>query len=154
MRKLLVLLFTIPVLGVAQTSNEEIDYYQSIFGMGKKEVVSQLITLDADKADAFWKLYGEYEMSRKELGKERIALLTKYADNYSVMEASELKSLMMESMSLSEKNEKLIKSFYKRIEKQVDPITAAQFYQVESYLLSEIRAEIFGNIPMVEKIKG
>lgn len=154
MRKFFTAVFAIIVFaGYSQSSTEEIDYYQSIFGMGKKEVVSELLTVEAEKKDAFWSLYDEYESSRKELGKTRIELLSTYAEGYGEMSAEDLKGFMMQSMKLSEQTEKLIKTYYKKLEKDVGAVAAAQFYQVETYLLSEIRVAILGNIPMVEKIK-
>lgn len=154
MKKLLAIaLMLTATIGYSQTATEEIDYYQSIFGMGKKEVVAELIEIKADKAESFWMLYDQYETSRKELGKKRIELLANYANGYGDLNEDELKKLMMESMSLSAQTEKLIKSYYKKVEKEVGAVSAAQFYQVETYLLSEIRVAIWGNIPMVEKIK-
>ena len=145
--------FLVGTAGYSQSATEEIDYYQSIFGMGKKEVVAELIEIEADKIETFWMTYDEYETSRKELGKKRIGLLSTYANKYGKLNEDELKKLMMESMNLSAETEKLIKTYYKKMEKEVGPISAAQFYQVETYLLSEIRVAIWGNIPMVEKIK-
>lgn len=154
MKRLLVISFVLfSLLGFSQSNQEEVDYYQSIFGMGKKQVVAELVSVDPNLKDAFWSLYDEYEVSRKELGKKRIMLLEQYADKYESMNSEELKKLMLESMSLGAENEKLIKTYYKKIEKEVGAVTAAQFYQVESYLISEIRVAIFGNLPMVEKIR-
>ena len=149
---LLAFVFT-TIFGFSQSSMEEVDYYQSIFGMGKKQVVAELITLDPETKDAFWMLYDEYEVNRKELGKKRIALLETYAEKYNNMAPEELKKVMMESMSLNAEGEKLIKSYYKKIEKQVGGVAAAQFYHMEVYLMSEIRVAVFGNIPMVDKIR-
>ncbi|WP_417608372.1 hypothetical protein [Owenweeksia hongkongensis] len=154
MKKLLVLGLVLSMFaGYSQSSKEEVDYYQSIFGMGKKEVVAELISLDAETKDSFLKIYDEYETSRKELGKDRIILLEKYANGYESMSAEELNSIMKESMSLSVKTDKLIGAYYKRLEKEAGVLAASQFYHIESYLVSEIRVAIFGNIPMMEKIK-
>lgn len=36
----------------------------------------------SDNADAFWKIYDEYETERKELGKERIEIIVDYAQSF------------------------------------------------------------------------
>jgi hypothetical protein len=48
---------------------------QSIFYLGIIVLVSDFMNLEGPKADAFWKLYDEYETQRKALGQKRIALL-------------------------------------------------------------------------------
>lgn len=154
MKKVFILSLVLTMFnGFSQSSKEEVDYYQSIFGMGKKQVVAELLTLDEGSKDAFWSLYDEYESNRKELGKQRIALLEKYAEGYNQMNQEELNKVLVESMDLGVKGDKLIKTYYKKINKEVGTVAAAQFYQLEIYLQSEIRVAIFGNIPMVEKIR-
>ena len=66
----------------AQSNKEEIELVQSVFGMEKKAIVAEFVKVDAAQKDAFWALYDEYETKRKELGKNRVALLEDYANNY------------------------------------------------------------------------
>ncbi|MDZ7635194.1 MAG: hypothetical protein U5L72_12515 [Bacteroidales bacterium] len=47
----------------AQSNKEEIDLMQSIFGMEKKAMVSDFLSVEPAQADAFWALYDEYELS-------------------------------------------------------------------------------------------
>ena len=153
MKKMFVLIcLTTAFCMSAQAQKTELDYYQSIYGMEKKAVVSDLIQLKPQQKDAFWALYGQYETSRKALGEKRINLLETYAENYDNMDAGQLNTIVNDAMGQTSKNEKLINTYYKKMKKTVDPVVAAQFYQVETYLHSEIRAAIFGNIPMVKKI--
>ena len=58
---------------------------QSVFGMEKKAMVDDFLKVDAAKSEAFWKIYDEYEVKRKELGVNRINMLEKYANNYKSM---------------------------------------------------------------------
>jgi len=48
--------------------------------MEKMAIVSDFLGIDGD--NPFWELYDEYETKRKELGKERLAVLGKYLENY------------------------------------------------------------------------
>jgi hypothetical protein len=57
--------------------------------------------------------------------------------------------MLKEMMSLQTGNDKLIGSYADKIKKAVDVKTAAQFYQIEGYILSKIRAEILENIPLI-----
>jgi hypothetical protein len=131
----------------AQTSNEEIDYIQAIFGMEKRAAVKDFIELEDAEATAFWKNYEEYELKRKEYGKERIILLDKFAKQYDTMTDQESIIWMKSVLSLRDKNEKLIAQYYKKILKECSPTVAMKFYQIESYVLSGIRFQILENVP-------
>ena len=146
-------LFLISSSLLAQSNTEEIDLVQSVFGMEKKAVVGEFIKLEGAKSDTFWKLYDEYEVGRKELGKKRIALLNKYAETYLDMTDQTTDEMLKEMMSLQSGNDKLIASYANKIKKAVDIKTAAQFYQIEGYILSKIRVEILENIPVIGSIE-
>ena len=136
----------------AQSNTEGIDMVQSIFGMEKKTLVAAVIQPEAGKSDAFWILYDQYETKRKELGKRRIALLNSYADSYDTLDEVSIDKILKEMMSLQVTTDKLIGSYAKKIKKSVDVKTAAQFYQIEGYLLSKIRTVILENIPVIGEL--
>lgn len=134
----------------AQSNQEEIDFYQSIFGMEKKAAVMEFVQPSEAQSADFWALYDEYETERKALGKKRIDLLYKYAAQYNNMSDDTADSLMKEMISLGKKTDKLLEKYYKKIKKKTSPIVAAQFYQIEAYILSAIRTNILAEIPFVE----
>jgi len=149
MKKLTILLVFI-LSGIAlnaQTTNEEIDYIQAIFGMEKRTAVKEFITLKASEEAAFWMNYDEFEIKRKVYGKERIELLDKFAQKYDTMSEQESEVWMKSVMELRDKNEKLIAKYYKKMAKECSPIVAMQFYQIESYILAGIRFQILENVP-------
>lgn len=131
----------------AQTSSEEIDYVQAMFGMEKRAAIKEFIELSDAEAVAFWKNYDAYEVTRKEMGKERIELLEKFVLEFDTMTDQESIKWMKSVMSLRERNEKLIEKYYKLIVKECSPLIAMQFYQIESYVLAGIRFQILENAP-------
>ena len=102
MKKLLFIFTALLVAGIAnaQSNKEEIDLIQSVFGMEKKALVADFMKIDGSKADAFWKLYDEYEVQRKELGKKRIDLMEQYANNYNSMPAEAADKWMADVIKL------------------------------------------------------
>lgn len=152
MKKLLFIFTALILAGIAnaQTNKEEIDYIQSVFGMEKKALVSDFMNLDASKSEAFWQLYDEYEIQRKDLGKKRIDLMNQYADNYSNMSAEVADKWMADVIKLSSSTEKLLVTYYKKIKKVTDPVTALKFWHVESYILNSIRQAISSEMPFVK----
>jgi hypothetical protein len=152
MKKLLFIFIALVVAGIvnAQSNKEEVDMIQSVFGMEKKSLVADFMSLDAAKADAFWKLYDEYEDQRKELGKKRIDLMEQYANNYNGMSSEVADKWMADVIKVSSSTDKLIVNYYKKIKKVTDPVTALKFYHVESYILNSIRQAITSELPFVK----
>jgi len=146
-------MFVLAALGAySQSNKEDVDMIQAIFGKEKKALVGSFVQLDAAKADEFWKLYDEYETSRKALGRKRIALLEKYAGNYATLNDVSTDQIIVETQSLQAQTDKLIVQYYGKMKKTVGIKPAAQFYQMEAYFLSVIRADILENIPFIGEL--
>jgi hypothetical protein len=136
----------------AQSNKEDVDYIQAIYGKEKKSIVAEFIKLDGKAKDDFWKLYDEYEVKRKELGRRRISLLEKYTSGYSTLDDSSTDDLTKEMIDLGKKTDDLISSYYGKIKKASGVKAAAQFVQIESYLVSIVRANILENIPFIGEL--
>jgi hypothetical protein len=134
----------------AQSTKEEVDIMQAAFGMEKKAMMAEFVKVDASQADAFWKLYDEYETTRKAYGKERIDLLDKYVENYNKLTNESADSWTKEVISLQKKTDKLLITYYNKIKKATNPVVALQFYQAEGYILSGIRLSILEALPLPE----
>ncbi len=155
MKKLSLFFISLFISGVAlaQTNKEDVDIIQSVLGKEKKALVAEFLKLEAGpKADAFWKLYDEYETERKALGRERISLLEKYANTYGTTDDIQMDKQIKEIQVLQEKTDKLIIKYYDKIKKEAGVKTAAQFYQLEAYFLSVIRATILNSIPFIGEL--
>lgn len=137
----------------AQSNKEDVDFIQSIYGKEKKAVVAQFVKLEGAQNDAFWRIYDEYETKRKELGQQRVALLERYAKNYTTLDDATTDKLTMDMVALGAKTDKLIGTYYKKLKKESTVKAAAQFVQIEAYLLSVVRASIFESIPIIDELK-
>jgi hypothetical protein len=137
----------------AQSNKEDIDIIQAMYGKQKKEIAAEFIILSDAKKDAFWKIYDEYETERKTLGKKRISLLEKYANAYDTLGDKNTDALVKETIALQKSTDGLIAKYYDKIMKSTGVKPAAQFYQLESYLLSVTRAYIMSNIPFIGELE-
>ena len=117
-------------------------------------MAASLIKPAEEDKEAFWNTYDLYENERRELGLKRIDALNKYAENYEKISEENVKDVVKISMELAASNNALIDKYYKKMSKEVDPVAAAQFYQIEHYFLSEIRVAIFENIPLIGELKN
>lgn len=133
----------------SQSNKEEVDLEQASFGMEKKAMVAEFIQLEGAQKDAFWTMYDEYETKRKVLGRKRIDLLNKYVDNYATLDDVTGDQIVKEMMALQTDTDKLIATYYNKVKKASGVKAAAQFYQLENYILAGIRSTIMENIPLV-----
>jgi Spy/CpxP family protein refolding chaperone len=153
MKKILILLsICLSTAAFAQSNKEDVDFIQSIYGKEKKTIVADFIKLEGAQKDAFWKLYDQYESERKSLGKKRVALLEKYAAGYGTMDDAAISQNIKETAALGVQTDKLIATYHKKIEKAAGAKAAAQFFQIEVYLLSSIRAAILESIPFIGEL--
>jgi len=134
-----------------QSNKEEIDLMQAAFGMDKKAVVADFVKPSAAQKDAFWKLYDEYETQRKELGRQRIALLEQYADQYLTMTSDQADAWTKKVIDLQKKTDNLIVTYYGKVKAISDGVVATQFYQIEGYILTAIRMQVLHNVPFLHK---
>ena len=135
----------------AQSDKDEVEYIQAVIGMQKKVAFAEFTQLDNN--DPLWELYDMYEIQRMELGRTRLDLLEKYANNYvdigDVVTDDLIKRMQTQKKSL----DKLIYQYYKKIKKASGSKVAAQFYQFENYILSAIRLEVLESIPFIGELE-
>jgi Spy/CpxP family protein refolding chaperone len=147
------LLISTLVVNAQDSNKEEVEMFQALFGKEKKELVKDLIKLNADQTTKFWPIYDKYEVERKELGKERIDLIKNLADAYGNMNAEKADAVVKQTISLRTKQEKVLNKYYKSMKSTVGPEKAFEFYQFESYLLTEVRSAIMEQIPLYSQFK-
>jgi hypothetical protein len=146
------LLLCIFTVASAQTNKEDVDIIQSVFGKQKKEIVASFVKLDPSTQAAFWTLYDEYENERKALGRQRIALLERYANNYATLDDATTDSIIKDLQKLQSSTDKLLVKYYGKVKKANGVKPAAQFFQLEGYLLTMVRAAILDSIPMIGEL--
>ena len=136
----------------AQSNKEEVEFYQSIFGMEKKAAVSSFIKLEGEQATAFWALYDEYETARKANGQKRINLLSKYVEGYLELDDVKIDELVAESIKINNEQSKLVQKYYKSMKKVAGSKASAQFLQLENYFQSMIRITLMEGIPFLGEL--
>lgn len=149
----LIAAIAIAFAGYSQSTREEVDFIQAAFGMEKKAIVANYVHPDDLQKDAFWQLYDEYEVARKENSKKRIQLLEQYARQYSTMTNEQADAWTSEVIKLSAATDKLIATYYNKIKKATNAIVATQFYQIEGYIITAVRMEILDRVPFVGERK-
>lgn len=150
MKKLLSLavFLIMATLVFSQTTKDELKVAREIFGVEKKEMVQNFV--DLPENNVFWGIYSEYDEARKELGEARYDLLLEYAGNYVNYTDDRLEKILASNLSNRKQIEKLFMKTYKKVKKECGVKTASQFYMVERFFESSVRATVLGNLPIVE----
>lgn len=136
----------------AQTADEEIKLIQEAFGKDKKALITEYMNLSPEKATAFWPIYEQFEVARKEIGKERILIIDDYIASYTHLGDEEADALATRSLKNDAALNKLYSSYYKKLKKATSAIDAAKFIQVEFYITNTIRNVVQQELPFVGDI--
>lgn len=141
------LFFVSTIATYSQTSDAELDAMVNLLAVQKKEAVGKLVVLTPTEADAFWKIYDEYQVENKKTAVERMKLYQKTAISYSSLNPEVAESLSEEYFKNRKDQEDTLEDYYKKIKKATNAKVAFQFYQAEVYLLTMVRAQIMQQIP-------
>ena len=128
----------------------EIELMQEAFGYEKKEVMTEFVDLSGVNTTEFWKLYNEYEVARKEIGKEKMDLLYRYTTHKGAVTNTQADNLMKRVIPLRKNYDKLVEKYYKKIKKATNPLVAAQFYQIEHYIADGINFTILDMVDFIQ----
>ena len=155
MKSLITSLLSIFLAGMVhgQIDNSDIDLAQSIFGKSKRLIVGEYIQPGAEKKDAFWKMYDQYEAKRKLIEKQRFLLLKEYADKYQMLDATEANKLIRGFMSTTDEYNKLHKIYFKKAERVLGSLQAATFIQLEIFIQTSIQSDLQSQIPVIGELE-
>ncbi len=136
----------------AQSNKEDIDLIQSAYGKSKKELIQAYMTIPESQKAAFWAEYDKYENERKAIGRERIALIEEYANNYATLDDKKASDLMGRKLKSVDSSTKLQKKYFGNMTKIIGGVQASKFFQLEDYLENNIRLMIQESIPFIDEI--
>ena len=150
--KKLILLFVLTVSSVAfsqSTFKDDVDILQSVYGKEKTELVQKYMALSGTQADAFAKVYTDYEVERKTLGQKKIQIIQNYATSYQTLNDEVADKLASEMIDNNIAYDKLYAKYYKQSKKAIGAVNALKFIQLEIYLQTIIRLKIQTEIPFI-----
>jgi hypothetical protein len=137
----------ITMASFAQTSDAEAAAMVNLLGVQKREIVAKLVPVTGKDSAAFWKVYDEYQQKNNATGKERIQLYEQTANSYATMTSQLADSLAKRQFVVRSQQEQLLEEYYKKIKGATNAVVAFEFYQAETYMLTQLRAQIMQQIP-------
>ena len=131
----------------AQTSDAEAEAVANLLGVQKKEIIMKLVPVSGKDSVAFWSLYNEYQQKNNATAKARIQLYEQTALAYSKMTPAIADSFAHRHFAIRSEQEKSLEEYYKKIKSATNAVVAFEFYQAETYLLTQVRATIMQQVP-------
>jgi len=138
---------------LAQTSEDDIQIIQGAWGKQKRELVSAAMALSPADSAKFWPEYDKYEDRRKKIGAERIKIIDEYVNGYEKMTNTKADALVNRVFRNDKANSDLLQQYYVVMKKALNPIEAAKFLHVETFLQSYIKTQVQGNLPFLGDLK-
>jgi hypothetical protein len=108
--------------------------------MAKREILLSHLQISQAEAEAFWKIYEQYERTRRSLLKSRLQLISEYAQagtnttqEKNTIQEKKINSVTKRLLLNDLDYKRIYKEYYKRIKVIITPCRAMQFIQMEKY---------------------
>ena len=148
----LVIAMALTVGAYAQSNKEDVDLIQAMYGKAKKELVNDYMKFDATAGAAFWPMYDAFENERKVIGRERIQIISDYADHYKTLDDMKADELGKKTLDNNLALDNLNKKYFPKFSKAVGALNAAKYMQLELYMQNAVRAELQESIPFIGEL--
>jgi hypothetical protein len=128
----------------------DIEAARSVLQTERKILIMREMSLTPQEADAFWPLYDEYVVARRQLGDRRLSVITDYAAAYNEMTEEKAEQLLKRSIDYKGDKLKLQKKYVKKFRKILPTIKVVRYFQLESKLDAIIEFDLASQIPLME----
>ena len=158
MKKLIMFLAATALLSSPAWAQQEtgdvskyIELLRSDVRNSRTEIVTEALNLAEPQSTAFWPIYREYEKEMAALGDKRIALIKQYAANYDSMTDKMAKDLANQAFKINGDRLNILKKYYGKVEKVLQPKLAARWAQVENAMNALIDVQVASELPLMKK---
>jgi len=119
---------------------------------GKTEIINQVMKLTDEEDKVFWPIYDDYEQELFALGDKRLDLMGQFvtAQNNHTLSDAQAAELTASYFQFEQDRLDLVKKYNAILSKELSPIRAAQFAQIEHRISTVIDLMIASQMPLVE----
>ena len=100
------------------------------------------------------KIYDEFEIERKVLGKAKVATIENYAANYDNLTDEKADVIAKAALKNNMDYQKMFSKYYDKYKKAVGAVTAAKIIQFENYMQTVVQSEIQDSIPFIGEMEA
>ena len=119
---------------------------------GKIQIIGSVMNLGNEEAKVFWPIYQDYESELFDLGDQRVDLIRRFAaaQRSGKLEQSEATELANGYFKFEEQRLELLKKYHGIIAKELSPVRAAQFTQIEHRVGTIIDLSSAAGLPLIQ----
>lgn len=117
----------------------------------KMAYMTEGMDLTAEQGEVFWPIYRDYLTKLSEIGDRRIANIKDYAEHFETMTGDKASEIMKNSFKNKKDYYSLLEKSAKKVAKELDPVMAGRFVQVENTLNLLIDLQLSSEIPLFEE---
>lgn len=131
-----------------------VDEVRSELSDGKAALINRVMRLSKDEGIIFWPIYNEYEDELFDLGDQRVELLGKFVKTQTdqTLDNAAARSLSNDWFKYETQRLELVKKYHERISKELSPLHAAQFAQVEHRVQIVIDLLLASEMPLIQPV--
>ena len=142
-------LMLVPAMAVADEIDQYMELLRSDLRTTKVEILTTELKMTDVQAEKFWPIQRAYETELATIQDARLTMIKDYAKNYSLMNDAVAKSLTDRAFKIQEQRTALLKKTTGKVSKEVSPMVAARFAQVEAFIQSLFDLKVRGEVPVV-----
>jgi hypothetical protein len=116
----------------------------------KKLFIATNMQLTESEANAFWPVYGAYQVEINKLRDREIKLIEKFAASYEMMSDDVAKKLLDDSLSIDLSHQELRQTYLAKFRGVLSDKKVARYYQLESKIDAVMEYELARRIPLVK----
>jgi len=138
--KLIPICLAVFVLGAVAVpaQDDEMKALEEMFKVAKGELTGKrdsalktLVELDDEQAKVFWPLVKEYDQEMAEQRKQRKAVIEEFVAVHDKLTPDKAEKLADRVLDLDNARNEVRRKYFKRMAKEVSPVAAAQFLQLQ-----------------------
>ena len=139
--------------GVARGQNVDsyVELLRADVRAEKVAILGQAMDLSEEEASAFWPIQREYEAELAKLYDERIALIKAYTESYESMSDEKAEELGEWLLNLEKQRTSLKEKYFERFSRDISPIVAARFLQIDNQINMLIDLQIAATLPLIAR---
>jgi hypothetical protein len=131
-----------------QTMKESLDIKRQAIAHQRRVLVSGALPLTDDEAKSFWPLYDAYEKQRGDIDERTNRLVADFVGIEGNLTDSQAKAMLGVALRLDDERLIARRDALGRMGKVLPPKKLMRFFQIESKLDAEVRADILRQIPL------
>lgn len=116
----------------------------------KTAIVTEAMDLTDAQSEVFWPIYDQFSSEMRAVWDGRIANIKEFAEYYERMTNEKAKELADRAFKLDEQRGKVLKKYYNRLSKDLNPMLAGRFVQVESAIYNLISVQLAAELPLMK----